>query len=76
MQHAILDADNYVAAMLRIRDSQDVDLRQSTMAAFDTEMIARGAKAVNESLQEARKSLDVETAKKMQMATHGHGRSA
>lgn len=46
------------------------------MAAFDTEMIARGAKAVNESLQEARKSLDVETVKKMQMATQGHGRSA
>jgi hypothetical protein len=49
--------------------------RQATLAKYDDEMIGRGAKAVQESLAEAKKSFDIETVKKMLMATRGHGKS-
>jgi hypothetical protein len=71
-----VDASNYVDVLLQLRDSRDTELRGRVMAAFDMEMVERGAKAVNESLQEATKSLNPETVGKMHMATRGHGRSA
>lgn len=75
LQHALEDASNYVNAMVKLGYSPDDGLRQEVMTAFDAEMVARGAKAVRESLQEAENSLDVKTIGKMIMATRGHGKS-
>lgn len=44
------------------------------MAAYDAEMVARGAEAVRQSVQEAEKAFDINTVKTMLMMTKGHGR--
>ncbi len=62
-------------ALVKIRDSPDAATRETVMAAYDAEMIERGAKAVKQSLQEAEYSLDVNTIGKMLMARQGHTRS-
>lgn len=43
---------------------------------YDAEMIDRGSKAVQQSLEEAEKSLDPEKIEHMLMATKGHVRNA
>ena len=49
---------------------------EPAMAAFDAEMIERGATAVKQSLAEAEKSLDPEMVKGMLMATKGFTKTA
>lgn len=49
--------------------------REEVLTNYDNEMIRRGARAVQESLAEARKSFDLDTVKKMLMATRGHAKS-
>ena len=44
------------------------------MDAFDDEVVKRGANAVEQSLWEAEKSLDIDTVKQMLMVTRGHGK--
>jgi 2-polyprenyl-6-methoxyphenol hydroxylase-like FAD-dependent oxidoreductase len=76
-QHAITDVDNYIKALVAIRDAKwDADVRQRVIGAYDAEVIERGAKAVTQSVQEAALSFDVEKVSKMLMARQGHGRSA
>ncbi|KAJ9156099.1 Transient receptor potential cation channel subfamily M member 4 [Pleurostoma richardsiae] len=76
-QHAITDANNYLDALLKLRNSGGgATLREEAITAYDTEMIERGGKAVTQSLREAENSIDLETVGKMLMARQGHGRSA
>lgn len=76
-QHAITDVDNYIKALVAVRDaSWDADVRRREIGAYDAEVIERGAKAVTQSVQEAALSFDVEKVSKMLMARQGHGRSA
>ncbi|CAK7234881.1 hypothetical protein SCUCBS95973_009083 [Sporothrix curviconia] len=76
-QHAIMDVDNYIKALVAIRDANwDAAVRRREMAAYDADMVERGAKAVTQSVQEAALSFDVEKVGKMLMAQQGHGRSA
>jgi hypothetical protein len=76
-QHSITDVDNYVNALIQLRSSGSVAAsRDVIFEAYDSEMVERGAKAVQQSLIEAEKSLDLETVKKMLMMTQGHGKSA
>ncbi|KHO01583.1 Aromatic-ring hydroxylase-like protein [Metarhizium album ARSEF 1941] len=75
-QHSITDVDNYVKALTGLKTlSSNNARREAVMASYDDEMIRRGAKAVQESLAEARKSFDLDTVKKMLMATRGHAKS-
>jgi ABC-type arginine transport system permease subunit len=75
-QHSITDVDNYVNALIQLRTSDsDAALKAKIFGAYDSEMIERGAKAVQQSLMEAEKSLDLETVKRMLMVTQGHGKS-
>jgi hypothetical protein len=65
-----------VAALVELNSSgSEAAQRKEVMGRYDDEMIQRGAKAVQESLAEARKSFDLETVSKMLMATKGHGKS-
>lgn len=50
--------------------------RENILAAYDSEMIERGAKAVQQSLAEAENSLELEKVKQMLMMRQGHGKSA
>ncbi|CAK7233866.1 hypothetical protein SBRCBS47491_008756 [Sporothrix bragantina] len=76
-QHAITDVDNYIKALVATRNANwDEAARRREFAAYDAEMIERGAKAVTQSVQEAALSFDVEKVSKMLMAKQGHGRSA
>jgi hypothetical protein len=50
--------------------------REEIMIAFDTEMVKRGAKAVEQSLSEADKSLNLETVNSMLMAQKGIAKTA
>jgi hypothetical protein len=79
-QHSITDVDNYVTALVELRsaggESGDaVGSREKTFEAYDSEMIERGAKAVQQSLMEAENSLDLEKVEKMLMMRQGHGKS-
>lgn len=72
---AIMDASNYVDAMMRISQSgKSPDRRRNIMADFEAEMIPRGAEAVQQSLAEASKAMDPSLLDKMLMVTRGHGR--
>ena len=71
-QHAILDAGQYVDALVRVH--QGAGTREQAVAAYDADMIERGATAVKQSLQEAEFSMDPKTVHKMLMARQGHGR--
>lgn len=76
-QHSITDVDNYVNALIQLRSSSsDVASREMIFSAYDSEMIERGAKAVQQSLAEAEKSLDLAKVKEMLMMTQGHSKSA
>ncbi len=67
--------DNYVNALLQLHaDAGNNLLRADVMDAFDDEVVKRGANAVEQSLCEAEKSLDINTVKQMLMATRGHGK--
>ncbi|KAK0721053.1 hypothetical protein B0H67DRAFT_211733 [Lasiosphaeris hirsuta] len=73
-QHAIMDANNYLDALVKIRDAGEP--REAVVSAYSDEMVERGAKAVKQSLQEAELSMDLESVGKMLMAKQGHGKSA
>ncbi|KAK3358747.1 hypothetical protein B0T25DRAFT_587903 [Lasiosphaeria hispida] len=72
-QHAIMDANNYLDALVKIRDSGEAG--ETVISAYSDEMVERGAKAVKQSLQEAEFSMDLESIGKMLMAKQGHGKS-
>ncbi|EGX97237.1 monooxygenase, putative [Cordyceps militaris CM01] len=74
-QHSITDVDNYVHALLQLHGAAGNSAsRRAVMGAYDAEVVKRGAAAVEQSLSEAEKSLDVGTVKQMLMATRGHGK--
>ena len=73
-QHAILDATQYLDALVRVHEGAGTAAQ--AVSAYDADMIERGAKAVLQSLQEAELSMDPATVSKMLMARQGHGRSA
>lgn len=76
-QHSITDVDNYVNALVQLRSSSsDAASRETIFGAYDSEMIERGATAVQQSLTEAENSLDLEKVKKMLMMRQGHSKSA
>lgn len=76
-QHAIVDADKYVKMLVGLRDANwDPAVRRRDIAAYNAEIVERGAKAVTQSVQEAALSFDVEKVSNMLMARQGHGRSA
>lgn len=76
----MVDASNYVDVMLKLRDSgadaAATTVREEAMAGFDREILERGNKAVKQSLEEAERSLDVNTVSNMLMVKQGHVRSA
>ena len=78
-QHSITDVDNYVNALVELRsaggESGDAASSEKAFEAYDSEMIERGAKAVQQSLMEAENSLDLEKVEKMLMMRQGHGKS-
>lgn len=73
-QHAILDASQYLDALIKVREGAGT--RAQAISAYDADMIERGAKAVQQSLQEAEFSMDLKTVNNMLMARKGHGQSA
>ncbi|KAK0652692.1 putative monooxygenase [Cercophora newfieldiana] len=73
-QHAILDADNYVDALVKLRGVAGAG-REEVFAKYNEEMVERGAKAVVQSLKEAELSMDLESVSKMLMVRQGHGKS-
>jgi len=73
-QHAVLDAERYVQALVSVRDG-GVD-REEAIKAYTADVIERGAKAVNQSLSEAELSMDLESIGKTILAKQGHARSA
>jgi hypothetical protein len=73
LNHSINDAENLLDAMLKIRD--DPSKREEILAAYDAEMVERGAKAVQQSLKEAEFSLDLSTVEKMIWATKGFAKT-
>jgi 2-polyprenyl-6-methoxyphenol hydroxylase-like FAD-dependent oxidoreductase len=73
-QHAILDASQYLDALVKVHEGAGT--RSQAIAAYDADMIERGAKAVTQSLQEAEFSMDLSTVNNMLMARQGHGQSA
>ena len=76
LQHSITDASNYVDALLKIGGSTDRALREEVMLAFDAEMVERGAKAVTQSIQEAKNSLNPEKMDEMLFVKEGLARTA
>ncbi|KAM3477988.1 hypothetical protein MY8738_006195 [Beauveria namnaoensis] len=76
-QHSITDVDNYVGALVHLHATNTAGnnvSRVDIMGAYDDEVVQRGATAVEQSLCEAEKSLDIHTVKQMLMATKGHGK--
>lgn len=73
-QHAVVDAENYVAALISVRD-KGVE-REQAIKTYTDEVVERGAKAVTQSLKEAELSMDVESVGKMMMAKQGHSKAA
>ncbi|KAH6856168.1 hypothetical protein B0I37DRAFT_301586 [Chaetomium sp. MPI-CAGE-AT-0009] len=71
-QHAILDASQYLDALVKVREGAEA--RELAISAYDADMIERGAKAVQQSVQEAEFSMDPKTVDQMLMARQGHGR--
>ena len=71
------DAKNYVATLVKLRDGgNDAAQRSETMAAFDAEVVIRGAEAVSQSLSEAEKSLDPAAISGMLMMNKGFTKTA
>jgi 2-polyprenyl-6-methoxyphenol hydroxylase-like FAD-dependent oxidoreductase len=75
LQHAIADAANYVEALLKVRQSPDAKTRRQVMAAYSAEVLARGGKAVRDSVEEGEKAFDKDSIARMLMVRKGHGRS-
>ncbi|KAG6038656.1 hypothetical protein E4U41_003972 [Claviceps citrina] len=76
-QHSITDVGNYVETLTRLGLAGDGDaLRAKALMDYDAEMIGRGSKAVQQSLEEAEKALDPDKVKDMLMVTRGHAKSA
>ncbi|OAA53862.1 Monooxygenase, FAD-binding protein [Cordyceps fumosorosea ARSEF 2679] len=84
-QHSITDVENYINALVQLHVAPGDGGkgkgkvtgeagRAEVMGAYDDEVVKRGAEAVQQSLCEAEKSLDIGTVKQMLMATKGHGR--
>jgi 2-polyprenyl-6-methoxyphenol hydroxylase-like FAD-dependent oxidoreductase len=71
-QHAILDASQYLDALIKVHEGAGA--REQAFAAYDADMVERGAKAVLQSLQEAEFSMEPKTVGQMLMARQGHGR--
>jgi len=66
-----------VKTLTRLELAGDGDaLRVEALMNYDAEMIGRGSKAVQQSLEEAEKALDPDKIKDMLMVTKGHGKSA
>ncbi|EAA28183.1 FAD/NAD(P)-binding domain-containing protein [Neurospora crassa] len=72
-QHAVIDVQNYVQALLEIRDSGKD--RKEVVAAYDKDMVERGSKAALQALEEAELAMDAKSVEKMLMVRKGHGRS-
>ncbi|EGO60075.1 hypothetical protein NEUTE1DRAFT_106737 [Neurospora tetrasperma FGSC 2508] len=72
-QHAVIDVQNYVQALLAIRDS-GAD-RKDLVAAYDKDMVERGSEAALQALEEAELAMDAKSVEKMLMVRKGHGRS-
>ncbi|KAK5662493.1 hypothetical protein OQA88_8405 [Cercophora sp. LCS_1] len=72
-QHAVVDAEKYVKALVSIRD--EGANREEAIKAYSDDVIERGSKAVTQSLREADLSMDLESVGKMMMAKQGHARS-
>ncbi|KAG6058687.1 hypothetical protein E4U32_004477 [Claviceps aff. humidiphila group G2b] len=62
-QHALMDAENYVATMLRAEN--EIELPATAFQKYDAEILHRGRIAVQESLQEAKRALDPSRGKEM-----------
>lgn len=75
LQHAIVDANNYINALKELRDASDTISREEIMTAYSADVVERGSKAVAQALREAEYSLDPNTVGKMLMVTQGHNRS-
>jgi 2-polyprenyl-6-methoxyphenol hydroxylase-like FAD-dependent oxidoreductase len=73
-QHAVLDAERYVQALISVRDGKSK--REKAVHAYTAEVVERGAKAVRQSLSEAELSMDLESVQKMLLAKMGHARTA
>lgn len=63
-------------ALLRIGDPYDTEKRIEAITAYDIDVIERGSKAVKQSLDEARHSLDMETVENMLMVKKGLEKTA
>lgn len=75
LQMAIEDASKYVDALITIsKGGETSDGVEGVMAAFEEEMVTRGAQAVRQSLAEAEKAVDPSLVNKMLMVTRGHGK--
>ncbi|KAG6036870.1 hypothetical protein E4U40_007775 [Claviceps sp. LM458 group G5] len=55
-QHAVMDAENYVATILRAENG--IEPPAKVLREYDAEILKRGRIAVQESLQEAKRALD------------------
>ncbi|KAJ0358587.1 hypothetical protein COL154_008980 [Colletotrichum chrysophilum] len=75
LQHAIIDSDKYVKALILLRKTGDTAMREETMTLYGADVVARGCTAVAQSLSEAEKAMNKDTVSKMLMVTQGHGRS-
>lgn len=73
-QHAIQDCVNYVEMLAKIE--ADPSTISAAMAAFDGEIVERGAAAVLQANAEAEKALNPASVAAMQMARQGHVRTA
>lgn len=73
-QHAVVDAERYVKALVSIRD--EGANRGDAIKAYTDDVIERGSKAVTQSLREADLSMDLESVGKMMMAKQGHAKAA
>ncbi|KAG6157597.1 hypothetical protein E4U37_007173 [Claviceps purpurea] len=62
-QHAVMDAENYVATMLRVENGMEPPA--IAFQEYDAEILQRGQIAVQESLQEAKIALDPSRGKEM-----------
>ncbi|KAI8294813.1 hypothetical protein K4K57_012667 [Colletotrichum sp. SAR 10_99] len=75
LQHAIIDSDKYVKALILLRKTGDTAMREETMTLYGADVVARGCTAVAQSLSEAEKAMNKDTVSKMLMVMQGHGRS-
>ncbi|KAK0647129.1 hypothetical protein B0T16DRAFT_391429 [Cercophora newfieldiana] len=71
-QHAVTDADNFVKALVSVRD--EGKSREEVIGAYSSDVVERGAQAVTQSLREADMSMDLESTMKMIMAKKGHAK--